>query len=129
MKKKRHIVVLADDEESFRDYLESELEFSGFKIIAAKNGEEAFNICLQQDIDVLVSDISMPDLGGFALLKKLRIIGKSDLPVIFMTAQSSHIYDEFTDLVHVEVLSKPFEVEHLVDKIKMVLEGQEETVS
>lgn len=115
-------ILLADDEPSLRDYLALELKEAGFSVLLAENGEEAFDICLNQKVDFIVSDISMPGLSGFNLLKKLRLVGKGDLPVIFMTGHSSHAFDEFTELDNVDVLSKPFEAHVLISKIKNSLD-------
>lgn len=127
--KKRYTVILADDEENIRTYLESELSYAGFKVLTAENGAQAFQLCLEEDADLLISDISMPDIGGFALMKKLRLVGKAKFPIIFMTAYESHIFDEFTDFVRVEVLSKPFHPEHLVERIHILLSEEKDLVS
>lgn len=120
--KKRVNLLLAEDEESLRNYLGGELEHAGFKVFQAENGQLALDLCAKRKIDIIVSDISMPGFSGFTLLKKLRMIGKEHVPVLFMTALASHAFDEFTELDNVDVLSKPFEPGVLIQKIQEILE-------
>lgn len=124
--KKKVTLLLAEDEAEFRDVLSTSLTEAGYKVIQADNGKLAFDACLHKEVDLIVSDISMPGFSGFTLLKKLRIIGKDHIPVIFMTAYASHVFDEFSELDSVDVLSKPFEAHALLDKIKSSLEELEE---
>lgn len=126
MRKKVPTLLLADDEQSFRDYLGSELDRAGFDVISAESGEQAYAICMKEDVDFIVSDISMPEFSGFRLLKKLRLAGKFNVPVIFITAFATHAEDAMTDLDNIEVISKPFEPKVLIDRIKEILEEKEE---
>ena len=99
---------------------------AGFDVISAESGEQAYAICLKEDVDFIVSDISMPEFSGFSLLKKLRLAGKFNVPVIFITAFATHAGDALTDLDNIEVISKPFEPQMLIDRIKEILEEREE---
>ena len=124
--KKQVTLLLAEDEDELRDILSAELTQAGFIVVQADNGKLALDVCMHKPIDIIVSDISMPGFSGFTLLKKLRIIGKDHIPVIFMTAYASHVFDEFAELDSVDVLSKPFEPSALLDKIKSSLEEIQE---
>lgn len=124
--KKTLRLVLVDDEQELREALGFELTHAGFEVIQVDNGKDAYDMCLKENIDCLISDISMPKWDGFRLLKKLRKAGRSELPVIFMTAHASHEFEGSTDLENLDVLSKPFEAEVLIHKIKRLLEHLED---
>ncbi len=124
--KKQTTVLLADDEPLIIDLLSFELGQAGFRVLQAKNGKDALDLCIRDDIDLLISDINMPDTGGFKLVKKLRASDKGQIPILFITGFAAHELIEISDLGAVEVLSKPFEPATLINKIKQILKNQRE---
>ena len=85
--KKRQRVLIVDDDEGLRNYVERELSPT-YKIIAANNGSEALQILLQERIDLVISDVAMPEMDGFSLLKKIKSNENiSHIPVILLTSQ------------------------------------------
>lgn len=85
--KKRQRVLIVDDDEEIREYLQKELSHT-YKVITAENGSEALRILLQQRIDLVISDIMMPETDGFTLLKKIRNNDNiSHIPVVLLTSQ------------------------------------------
>lgn len=84
------ILVVEDDtvvRENLRDLLESE----GFEVLSAENGDEGFKIAFEKLPDLILSDIRMPIVSGFDMLKKLQDnITTSDIPFIFLTAKVEH---------------------------------------
>lgn len=120
--KTKPTLLLVEDEDQLRYVLESELKQAGFKVIQVESGEKAFDICLHEKVDCVVSDIHMPETSGFTLLKKLRLAGKTKIPVIFMTGYAAHDISELEGMGDIKVLSKPFEVRYLIVKIRESLE-------
>lgn len=85
--KKRQRVLIVDDDEGLRNYVERELS-PMYKIITANNGSEALQILLQERIDLVISDVAMPEMDGFSLLKKIKSNENiSHIPVILLTSQ------------------------------------------
>lgn len=109
-------VLLVDDEPGLRDAVQAYLEDSGFKVRAASNAQEGWDLLQQQTPDVLISDIMMPQVDGYAFLAQVREdIRFKGLPVVFLTARgmtSDRIqgYNAGVDAY----LSKPFDPEELV---------------
>lgn len=81
-------VLLADDNADMRDYVCRLLE-DDFTVIAASDGEDAYNKLVQHHPALLISDMMMPKLSGFELLKKVREHSSlRNLPVIFLSARA-----------------------------------------
>ncbi len=84
----RYRVLLADDNADMREYLRRLLA-PQFKVITANDGEEAFEKLLAYRPDLLLTDVMMPRLDGFGLLKKIREIPElQDTPVILLSARA-----------------------------------------
>jgi CheY-like chemotaxis protein len=81
-------VVVADDNNDMRNYILRLLRES-FRVYGAKNGEEAFELALTLQPDLIVCDIMMPKLDGFGLLKKMKSnLALRNTPVIFLSARA-----------------------------------------
>lgn len=90
MKKSEEIlkrtIVLAEDDESMRRFLQVTLERQGFAVLSARDGLEALEIALKNDIDAVVTDAVMPNLTGFDLCRILRQNpDKKHVPIILLT--------------------------------------------
>lgn len=112
--KKRKRILVVDDDEDILIYLQRELS-QYYKIITATNGSIALRILLQQKIDLIISDINMPEGDGFMLLKKIKENNNiSHTPIILLT---SHI--EFQSRIKGwqygadGFIEKPFYIEEL----------------
>ena len=82
-------VLVADDEQSMREFLEYLLEKEGYEVETAGDGREALEI-LRRDsnFDLVISDLRMEDVDGLQLLEQIRSLD-ADLPFIFVTAYAS----------------------------------------
>ncbi len=111
-------VLIVDDSNSMRAVIKKIISISGFKIdrcIEAGNGKEALEALTDNWVDVIVSDINMPEMDGFELLKSLK---EDDLlkniPVILITTESSEkrMQDAF-NLGAKGFIKKPFAPEEV----------------
>ena len=121
MSKAMHVLIV-DDDLSILEVLDARLTAAGFTTHKAASGPEALKILKKQRIDILVSDIKMPEMSGLELFEKTRTIFPQ-LPVIFLTAHGS-IPDAVDALKAgaVDYLTKPFDGKELVQKIKDIRE-------
>ncbi|MFI5136720.1 MAG: response regulator, partial [Sphingobacteriales bacterium] len=119
---KKPVVLLVEDNDDFRFYLKDNLK-DIYKLIEATNGKDGWQKALSQHPDLIVSDISMPEMTGIDLCKKLKNDNRtSHIPVILLTALTG----ESEQLKGLEIgandyITKPFNFEILLSKIKNIL--------
>lgn len=83
-------VLLIDDEPWIQQSLAELLELEGFSVIAAENGQAGIDLALQEIPDVILCDITMPDLDGYTVLERLHQDPMTQLiPFIFISSRSS----------------------------------------
>jgi len=114
-------VLIVDDDPSILEVLDARLTAAGFSTEKASSGPEALEILRTKRIDVMVSDIKMPEMSGLELLEQTRTLFPM-LPVIFLTAYGT--IPDAVDAVKagaVDYLTKPFDGKELVRKIESVL--------
>lgn len=81
-------ILIAEDDPNSLHLLKKYLESKGHQVIGALNGQEALEKCAEQKPEVLLLDVMMPKLDGWAVLQKLRESG-AKTPVIMVTAKDS----------------------------------------
>lgn len=116
--RRRSRVLIADDNADMREYLLRLLD-NDFEVIAATDGEEAAAIAMQAKPDLIVSDIMMPRLDGFGLLKKLKSnLSTSTIPVIFLSARAGEEAKvEGIEAGADDYLVKPFSARELIARV------------
>jgi PAS domain S-box-containing protein len=108
--------LIVDDSEDTIAMLEELLRLSGANVTTAMNGADALRIAQANEFDVILSDISMPEMDGFEFLQKLRQIdGRQHIPVIAITgfgrtgdierARAAGFYSHLTKPLNLEVLA------------------------
>lgn len=113
-------VLIVEDDTSIRDYLTLGFGYEGFQVLHAGTGSEALDLFQHAAPDVVVLDIGLPGLDGFAVLRFIR--GRSQVPVLMLTAR-----DAVEDRIHGltlgadDYLVKPFHFGELVARVQAVL--------
>ncbi len=100
------------------------LERQGYAVLEARNGAEALNMWRthRSTIDVVVTDLRMPELGGIELVAALR--GEQPtLPVVFMSGYSDQTLDDARN-AYTAFLEKPFTMDTLTSNIQRVLQAR-----
>jgi DNA-binding NtrC family response regulator len=125
---KKRILIL-DDEESLIKWLSYALEQKGYSVFATTEPKDAIRIIKEEKFDLVISDIRMPELDGFAFLKKIRKF-HPNLPFIFITAYGSMksainaLRDGASDYI-----LKPFGLDELLIRIKANIAGPVESAN
>jgi DNA-binding response OmpR family regulator len=115
------LVLVVDDEATVRQALERALRLEGFAVATAAGGREALERVAERPPAVMVLDVTMPDLDGIAVVKRLRADGR-DLPVCILSAR-----DEVDDRVAGlqagadDYLVKPFALAELTARLNALL--------
>lgn len=101
-------VLVVDDEEVMRNLMVKILEKAGYKVITATGGNAAKAILAQESIDMVLSDVKMPDMNGFDLLKEIKA-NYPHIAVIMMTAYAdSYTIKDALIYGADEYITKPF---------------------
>lgn len=116
-------ILIIDDEKNYLVVLEALLNPEGFETVTVDNAKEALTLIRESDLDLVITDMKMPRMGGMELLEESKKI-KPDLPIIMMTAYGTiemaveamkrHAYDYIT---------KPFKNEELKLTINKALKN------
>ena len=114
-------ILLAEDEPSLGMIIKESLETRDFEVLHCKNGTEALQTYRMEKPELLVLDVMMPKLDGFALAQEVRRYDKQ-VPIIFLTAksQTKDVVEGFEHGGN-DYLKKPFSMEELIVRIKALL--------
>jgi len=114
------MVLVIEDEESFRDALQFMLSREGFDVILAPNGAEGMKLFDAKNPDIVLLDLMLPEVSGTEVCKYIRT--KSSTPVIMLTAKDTEI-DKVVglELGADDYVTKPFSTRELLARIKAVL--------
>lgn len=114
-------VLVADDDDEFREALAEIISLEGWQVRQARDGEEAVDSVLEWQPDILVLDQRMPALSGVEVVRRLRADGIG-IPVVFVTA--AHEIAELASSVGVRChLRKPFGIDELAEMLNRAVRG------
>ena len=114
-------ILVVDDELDLRDILQCNLEAAGYAVDTAASAEEALTL-IDRAPDLLLLDVMMGGMSGFALAEKLRGEHASAVPIIFLTAKDTE--DDLLQGFSVgadDYISKPFSLQEVLARVKAVL--------
>jgi len=118
---KEYKVLIVDDEPDLREIFSSELGNTGFTVFEASSGQEAQAIAERETLDLIVSDIRMPDGDGISLLKWIRSTGTFKGHFIIMSGFTETFEPELKLLKPDRVLNKPVNLRYLCDYVTKIL--------
>jgi two-component system OmpR family response regulator len=115
-------ILVVEDEENVAYVVCMALRLAGFEVIEARTGRQALRVTGEATPpDLIVLDVILPDLDGFAVCRRLRA-DRVDIPVVFLTARTTT--DDRVQGLTIggdDYLTKPFSVEELVARVRVVL--------
>lgn len=120
---KNHILIIEDDEKIAR-VIQLELEFEGYEVSVAYTGRDGLSILEKEDIHLVILDVMIPELNGMEVLRRTRQTN-DEIVVIMLTARNS-VIDKVSglDLGANDYMTKPFEIEELLARIRSNLRFQ-----
>ena len=98
-------ILLVDDEESIQKLLAYPLEREGYRVLQARDGQEALTRFASEHVDLVVLDIMLPKLDGLEVCKRLR--AESEVPIIMLTAD--------------DYITKPFSIREFRSRVRALL--------
>ena len=114
-------ILVVEDDKNLRKLITTYLQRNKYSTYEATNGEEALNVLDQSYIDLIVSDIMMPKMDGYELIKSLRE-AKYDVPILIITAKSE-IEDKKEGFLlgADDYMVKPIDIEEMLLRIQVLL--------
>ncbi|MBA8826820.1 two-component system response regulator MprA [Saccharopolyspora lacisalsi] len=114
-------ILVVDDDRAVRESLRRSLEFNGYQVELAADGQQALDSMAEQRPDALVLDVMMPRLDGLEVARRLRGTG-DDLPILVLTAREA-VSDRVAglDAGADDYLPKPFALEELLARLRALL--------
>ena len=114
-------ILIVEDEQQIARVLELELSFEGYKTIVTYTGTDGLLAFHEQEVDLILLDVMLPEMNGLEVLKRIRKHNET-IPVILLTAKSD-IQDKVTGLDYGanDYMTKPFEFDELLARIRVAL--------
>jgi len=114
-------ILVVDDEESIREMVSKIITHIGHEAVTARNGKEALEILRNKPFSILITDIKMPEMDGFELMKASRA-ELPDLYIICMTAHgASYTYTDVVTFGATDYIPKPFTIDEVRAKLNRVI--------
>ena len=114
-------ILVVDDEEFMLDMVSKFIDHIGYEVITARNGKEALEILRNQPFTILVTDIKMPEMDGFELMKMVRM-EFPDIHIIVMTGYGgSYTYTDVVAAGATDYITKPFTIDEVRAKLNRVV--------
>jgi DNA-binding response OmpR family regulator len=113
-------ILVVEDEETIAEFVSMGLSYAGFQVVVAHDGNDGLDEFRRQKPDLVILDVMLPELDGFAVLRRIRLQG--DVPVLMLTARG-----EVDDRVHGlelgadDYLPKPFKFKELLARVRALL--------
>lgn len=120
-------ILVVDDSATVRKFVSVSLSMQGFNVITACDGMDALEKLPAQNVDLVITDLNMPHMDGFELIKSLRESPLyQDIPVIILTSLSDGASKERSEILGVHsYLQKPFSLEKIQYEVSKYLSWTE----
>jgi len=118
-------ILVVDDEEMIRRLIAKYAVYEGHSVTEAGDGMEAVKLCREQDFDIMIIDIMMPELDGFSACRQIRKF--SDMPIIMLSARGEE-YDKINgfELGVDDYVVKPFSPKELMLRVNAIMKRSAE---
>ena len=118
-------ILVVDDERSMRELLAIVLRREGYEVLLAENGRAAIEMLEREPVDLLISDIKMPDVSGVDVLRAAKRVDQDILGIMITAFASTDTAVEAMRLGACDYLSKPFDVDLLKMKVREKIENRQ----
>ena len=114
----RPVVLLVEDDDPVRALIDRALRANGFDVVAAASGEEALDLEVDAHVDLLLSDVMLPDQNGFEIANRIHA-RSPHIPIVFMSGYYDQAVAEAAHLdIGSTILQKPFAMADLLDHLR-----------
>jgi len=115
-------ILIIEDDQALCQTLKTALEVENYKVLSASDGGEGYKLATQENFDLILLDLRLPEMDGFEVCKNLRLKGDRT-PIIFLTGEKKQEIDKVLglELGGDDYMIKPFGIRELLARIKAVL--------
>ena len=114
-------ILLAEDDNDMRRFLERALEHAGYRVVSFDNGLAAYNRLREEPFELLLTDIVMPEMDGIELARRATELDP-DIKVMFITGFAAVALNPDSNAPRdAKILSKPFHLRDLVNEVQKLL--------
>ena len=119
-------ILVVDDEKLIRDVVKEYLKLDGFTVEEASNGDEAVELSMQNEYNLIIMDIMMPKKDGYQAVREIKKV--KDVPILMLSARG----EEFDKLIGFDLgiddyVTKPFSPKELVARVKAIIKRNEKS--
>lgn len=115
-------ILVVDDESSVRDILKDFLEFEGFEVVLATNGAEGLAVVLSESIDLVLTDLEMPEMSGLEFLRELSGVTRAPSAIMMTGYGTVESAIEAMKVGAYDYILKPFQIEELLHLVRKALD-------
>jgi len=117
-----HKILVVDDNIDTRELVHLHLSTEGFSVVVASDGREGIYLASAEQPDLIITDISMPELDGIEMVKQLRTHSElTAVPILVLTAMGKEEIDEAIRAGANRAMNKPILLDALVDDVRELL--------
>ena len=115
-------ILVVDDSRSVLAVIGTTLKVAGYNVVQASDGQEGLDILNgDEQVDMIITDLNMPNMDGMTATKKIRELGedKNQIPIIAISGNSkNYTLEDFKNVGINEYLQKPFDYDELVEIVR-----------
>ena len=121
-------ILIAEDDRDIRELIVISLKYAGYEVVPAADGQQAVDLTVQENPDLIMLDVRMPLLSGFEALEQIKEHPQfKDTPVVILSAKGQEAeIKSGLDLGACQYILKPFAPDELIGKIQEIVAGAQE---
>jgi DNA-binding response OmpR family regulator len=121
-------ILIAEDDRDIRELIVISLKYAGYEVVPAADGQQAVDLTVQENPDLIMLDVRMPLLSGFEALEQIKERPQfKDTPVVILSAKGQEAeIKSGLDLGACQYILKPFAPDELIGKIQEIVTGAQE---
>jgi two-component system, cell cycle response regulator DivK len=120
-------ILLVEDYDDSREMLKVHLEMLGYRVVEATNGYDAVEYVKQELPDLILMDMSMPEIDGLNATRRIRELAETDrIPILCVTAHGDYYNEKAIEAGCREVVAKPVDLESLTGIVERYLKDEKD---
>jgi CheY-like chemotaxis protein len=115
-------ILIAEDDADARQMIKTFLEIEGYHVICAEDGRQGYEMALQEQPNLILTDIAMPDMSGIEMIEMLRRESTCrEIPIIAMTSYRGELMNDALRAGADKAINKPLDIDSLLNLLKQRL--------